>query len=181
MFRDRSRSLAVVSLAATVVVWMSGLACIGSADGTASGESSERPSSEIRQFPLEGMKTSTARIGEHTFRVWLALTSDQHAEGLMHVPESEIGDDQGMLFVFPDERLHGFWMRNTITSLDIAFARANGRIVKIHTMPPLTLETFPSVEPAMFALEVKAGTFEKLGIRAGDLITIPEEVFKASP
>jgi len=33
----------------------------------------------------------------------------------------------------------------------------------------------------MFALEVKAGTFEQLGIREGDRIAIPDEVFKASP
>ena len=57
----------------------------------------------------------------------------------------------------------------------------SGRIVKTHTMPPLTLQTFPSIEPAMFALEVKAGTFEKLGIAEGDQIIIPEEVLKASP
>lgn len=127
------------------------------------------------------MQTVTVEINGHVFRVWLARTSDERTEGLMHVPESEIDDDQGMLFVFSDERLLGFWMRNTITSLDIAFARMNGRIVKTHTMPPLTLQTFPSIEPAMFALEVKAGTFEKLGIAEGDQIVIPEEVLKTSP
>jgi uncharacterized membrane protein (UPF0127 family) len=86
-----------------------------------------------------------------------------------------------MLFVFPDERLRGFWMKNTITSLDIAFARMDGTIVAIHTMPPLTLETFPSFEPAMFALEVKAGTFAALGIQEGDKLVIPDEVFKQAP
>lgn len=99
----------------------------------------------------------------------------------MYVPEREIADDQGMLFVFPDERYLGFWMKNTITPLDIAYARMDGTIVTTHTMPILTLQTYPSYEPAMFALEVKAGTFERLGIAAGDRIDIPDEVFKAQP
>ena len=95
--------------------------------------------------------------------------------------ESEIADDQGMLFVFPDERYQGFWMKNTITPLDIAYARMDGTIVTIQTMPPLTLQTFPSYEPAMFAFEVKAGTFARLGIGTGDHLDIPDDVFKTAP
>src|SRR5262245_39667063 len=153
------------------------------------------PSATQRDFPLDKLKTATISIESPAppgqdgtqaarkapFRVWLALSSDQHQEGLMYVPADEIADDQGMLFVFSDERMRGFWMKNTITGLDIAFARMDGTIVAIHTMPPLTLETFPSYEPAMFALEVKAGTFAKLGIQEGDRLVIPEEVFKTAP
>lgn len=99
----------------------------------------------------------------------------------MHVAADEIADDQGMLFVFPDERLRGFWMKNTITSLDIAFARFDGTVVAIHTMPPLTLRSFPSYEPAMFALEVKAGTFARIGLKEGDKLEIPASIFKDAP
>ena len=99
----------------------------------------------------------------------------------MHVPAKEIDDDQGMLFVFSDERLRGFWMRNTITPLDIAYARMDGTIVKIWQMPVLTLHTFSSIEPAMFALEVKQGTFERLNVQEGDIISIPDDAFKIHP
>lgn len=144
-----------------------------------------------RQFPLATLRTASLTVGpqattgqsardvpQHSFRVWIADTPDKQQEGLMFVPAEEIADDQGMLFVFPDERLRGFWMKNTITSLDIAFARFDGTIVAIHTMPPLTLQTFSSIEPAMFALEVKAGTFARLGIREGDRIAIPDDVLR---
>ncbi|MGE0481999.1 MAG: DUF192 domain-containing protein [Phycisphaerae bacterium] len=140
-----------------------------------------RASDERRQFPLETLKTSTLLIGTHSFRIWLAQTDAEKTEGLMFVPESEIGDDQGMLFVFDDEQVRSFWMRNTITPLDIAYARFDGTIVKIHTMPPLTLRSFSSIEPAMFALEVKAGTFDRLNIREGDRIVVPDDVFKRNP
>jgi uncharacterized membrane protein (UPF0127 family) len=110
--------------------------------------------------------------------VWVANGPDEREEGLMWASADEIADDQGMLFVFPDEAYRGFWMKNTITPLDIAFARMNGAIVAIHTMPPLTLQTFPSLEPAMFALEMKAGSFERLGIKVGDHLDAPLDVFK---
>ena len=134
-----------------------------------------RRSDAQRRFPLDSLRTAALKINEHEFQAWLAISNDQHTEGLMYVPEDEIRDDQGMLFVFNDEEPRSFWMRNTITSLDIAFARSDGRI---WTMPPLTLNSFPSIEPAMFALEVKAGTFQRLAIREGDRIQIPDEALR---
>ncbi|MBU0639176.1 MAG: DUF192 domain-containing protein [Planctomycetes bacterium] len=156
------------------------VACIGTSGDTESG-STPAPSSEKRQFPLAELATATVAINGHVFRVWLAVEPDQHEEGLMHVPATEIADDQGMLFVFSDERVRGFWMKNTITALDIAYMRMDGTIVKTWTMPPLTWRTFPSIEPTMFVLEVKAGTFARLGIAEGDVADIPLDVFKARP
>ena len=150
-----------------------GFGCIGSA--TSDGGAGTLAN---RQFPLEQLETTSISIGENTFHVWLATDSATREEGLMWVPEESLPDGQGMLFVFPDERWLGFWMKNTVTPLDIAYARMDGTIVSTHTMPALTLQTFPSYEPAMFALEVRAGTFERLGIAAGDVIQIPAEVFK---
>lgn len=166
-----------------------------SADSASSGDvsnqagSSEQASDQdsstqllaLRKFPLESLSTSAVTINDNTFRVWLAVSSDQTQEGLMYVSQDRIADDQGMLFVFDRDDFRAFWMKNTITPLDIAFIRSDGTIVKIHTMPRLTLQTFPSLTPARFALEVKAGTFGQLGIREGDRVDIPADVFKASP
>lgn len=130
---------------------------------------------------MNELETANITINGKTISVWLAQTDAQRSEGLMFVQPDEIGDEQGMLFVFPDERLLGFWMRNTITPLDIAFARMDGTIVRIWQMPPLTLNTYPSGEPAMFALEMKAGAFERLGIREGDQLEIPQNILKPTP
>lgn len=131
-----------------------------------------------RQYPLDTLNTATIDLNDNALRVWLMRTREEHAEGFMFVPEDQIADDQGMLFVFSDERLRSFWMKDTITPLDIAFARFDGTIVATHTMPALTLRGFSSIEPAMFALEVKAGTFERLGVAVGDRLEIPDDVFK---
>lgn len=161
-----------------------GFGCVGS-PGTSPGSegdgSSGRVSDSVRTHPLDSLHTAEIGIGGVTFRVWLALTPTEIQEGLMHVPAAEIPDDGGMLFVFPDEQPRSFWMLNTIAPLDIAFARADGTIVTIWQMPPQTLQSFPSIEPAMFALETKQGTFERLGIKEGDVIGIPAEVFKLLP
>ena len=151
---------------------ISGFGCIGAPSG---GDSQ---SATRRKFPLDTLPTMSIKVDVNTLRVWLANGPDEREEGLMWATGDEIADDQGMLFVFPDEAYRGFWMKNTITPLDIAFARMNGTIVATHTMPPLTLQTFPSLEPAMFALEMKAGSFERLGIQVGDQMDLPPDVFK---
>lgn len=161
-----------------------GFGCIGSSSPTTADGA---PLSSQREFPVAGLPVSSVTVADAsggspaTFRVWIADDEDTRAEGLMYLSADEIADDQGMLFVFEDERIRGFWMKNTITALDIAFARADGTIVATHAMPPLTLSTYSSIEPAIFALEVKSGTFARLGIGEGDRIDIPDDVFKTRP
>lgn len=147
--------------------------CVGSTNVTGNG------SDGMREFPLGTLETSSVSLKGHDITVWLADTPAKEREGLMHVTEDELGD-KGMLFVFDDEQTRGFWMKNTITSLDIVFARMDGTIVATHTMPPLTLQTFSSIEPAMFALEIRAGRLAELGVAAGDHLDIPAGVFKSS-
>lgn len=162
--------------------------CVGNStqsngNDNSSGSSAARDTGgeSRRKFPLDSLETATISVNGKAITVWLAQDEAHRTEGLMFVEPESLGDTQGMLFVFPDERLLGFWMRNTITPLDIAFARMDGTIVRIWQMPPLTLNTFPSGEPAMFALEMKAGSFEKLGIREGDRLDIAQEILKPTP
>lgn len=187
MSKTCTRPRAIQPLVAAILVMAPG--CTGTTSGTGGSSNHDsaatvRTSDAARTYPLDTLATSTVTANGHIFRVWLAQELDTRRpgvvqEGLMHVPTSEIADDQGMLFVFPDESVRGFWMRNTIAPLDIAFARLNGTIVKIWQMPRLTLQTFSSIEPAMFALEVKQGTFQRLDINEGDRLEIPSEVLAA--
>lgn len=186
--------MSALNLQSTAYLWplvamlLAVAGCTGSSgiggNSTPTSGATTRTSDASRHYPLDSLATSTVTIDDHVFRVWLAQEFDPQRpgvtqEGLMFVPTAEIADDQGMLFVFPDEAVRGFWMRNTIAPLDIAFARMNGTIVKIWQMPPLTLNTFSSIEPAMFALEVKQGTFARLGIKEGDRMVIPGDVLIA--
>ena len=82
-----------------------------------------------------------------------------------------------MLFVFEEERELSFWMKDTLIPLDILFIDGEQGIVDIQTMvpepgvPTRNLTVYPSVEPAMYALEVNAGVAAELGLTVGMLVT----------
>ncbi len=167
-------------LAALVAVMVVG--CIGNSNTapTDNGSGSGRASDARRAFPLDTLPTAQVQVNDTTLEAWVVDNDQERAEGLMFVPDEELANDEAMLFVFPNEQMLGFWMLNTITPLDIAYARMDGTIVTIWQMPPLTIQSFPSLEPAMFALEAREGTFERLGIREGDQLIIPEAIIKSA-
>lgn len=127
---------------------------------------------------LASMKTTTIDIpGKATYTAYIADDFDLQRVGLMNTTESELPTDRGMIFVFDGDGLRSFWMRNTIIPLDIAYIRSDGTIVKTYTMEALNEMGYPSIEPARFVLEVRAGQFEEHGIAEGDQVTIPAELF----
>ena len=86
-----------------------------------------------------------------------------------------LGEKEGMLFVYNEERILSFWMKNTLIPLDIIFIDKGNIIVDIKTMLPCENNPCPSYasdKPAMYALEINAGAAEKFNISAGDNIEI---------
>ncbi|MFQ5489518.1 MAG: DUF192 domain-containing protein [Phycisphaerae bacterium] len=134
---------------------------------------------------LDALKQADVTVKDHTFHVWVAQTSKQREKGLMFVTAEQIkplpnGHERGMIFLFPQEqsKLHGFWMKNTIIPLDIAYIRTDGTIVSIHTMAPLDTRTYRPKAPYRFALEVRGNLFAKLKITTGDKVQIPKSLLK---
>lgn len=167
-----------VLLAGFAIMLIQGFGCMGVPGDGNNGDNSDL--SARRRFPLDTLPTAEIKVKDQTLRVWIADDAATQEEGLMYVSNDQIADDQGMLFVFTSERQLSFWMRNTIIPLDIAYARTDGTIVQTWTMPPLTLQSFPSIEPAIYALEMKSGSFERLGIAKGDRLVIPDTLLKAA-
>lgn len=98
----------------------------------------------------------------------LATTPKQIEQGLMH--RTSLAPNTGMLFVFPDEQERAFWMRNTLTSLDMIFVTSTGRITNIHSsVPPHSEELRRSIAPTQYVVELPSGTAKKQGIQAGDI------------
>jgi uncharacterized protein len=109
-------------------------------------------------------------IGNDTVLAEVADTPEARERGLMF--RTELEDGHGMLFVFRDEDIRAFWMRNTYLPLDIAYLDRTQRIVDIQAMEPHVEELYESTRPAMFALEVPQGWFEGQGIGVGDQVRI---------
>jgi uncharacterized membrane protein (UPF0127 family) len=65
----------------------------------------------------------------------------------------------GMLFVFPADTEGGFWMKNTLVPLTIAFFDARGKRVRKLSMTPCRQGSCPVYSPGRryrFALELRA-------------------------
>lgn len=110
----------------------------------------------------------------HAFRLELARTVEEQARGYMF--RERVGRDEGMLFLFPDEGFHSFWMKNCEVSLDILWLSDDLRVVHIEAdLPPCRRDPCPgymSMRKARFVLEIKGGMAGKSGIKVGDLVRL---------
>jgi len=99
--------------------------------------------------------------------------------GLME--RQDLCDRCAMLFVWPDEGLRSFWMKNTPLSLDMIFMNSKGRIVTIHeeTVPFRTNPSYHSTQRARFVLEAKAGFVARQSLKEGDVVDLDELFSKA--
>ncbi len=121
------------------------------------------------------------QIGELFFpRMELALTDAERARGLMQ--RRELAEDQGMIFVFPQERMLRFWMKNTLLPLDVVFLNRQGVVVEARQMPAeppqkpgesdleyeSRLPYYSSGGVAQIVLEFRAGIISQLGLQTGE-------------
>jgi len=145
------------------------------------------------RFPPESTKVTlhSSSGATHTLSAEVVTTPRQMERGLSG--RKQIGDDEGMLFVFPGVRnpdTTQFNMGRMLFPLDIAFIDQDGVVVGIITVPPCrTLSNlracprYPSPEPFLAALEVNAGLLDSLGIQVGDRIEwveVPTKCWSAS-
>ncbi|MGB5291194.1 MAG: DUF192 domain-containing protein [Lysobacterales bacterium] len=113
-------------------------------------------------------------LGGKTFKVEIADTAEKQALGLMF--RDSMPDDEGMIFIFPNEAPRSFWMKNTRIPLDIMYFDKDLKMVSISAdTPPCRVSrcpSYPSTGPAMYVLELNAGKASELGVGPGDVLTI---------
>jgi uncharacterized membrane protein (UPF0127 family) len=122
-----------------------------------------RPPPFVDQGELEGWEVATVTLGDLRWVVALASTPQERSQGLMGV--TDLGDLGGMLFEFEAETLTGFWMKDTLIPLDIAFFDSDRRLVEVLTMAPCQADPCPSYVPAApyrWALEAPQGALSVL-------------------
>jgi len=132
-----------------------------------------QPSVQDSVHPVSGLDIIVVKVrsqGEtHSFRAELALTPAERARGLMF--REELGENEGMFFLFFRPQFLSFWMRNTPLSLDIIFIGPDRRILNIAAYTvPYSLDSIPSVAPGIAVLELRGGRAAELGIAPGDLV-----------
>jgi len=111
-------------------------------------------------------------LGGRKLAVEAACTPAQREMGMMY--RQSLKADEGMLFVFPQDEVLTFYMKNTYVPLSIAFIRANGIISNIADMKAQSLDTHSSLTACRFALEMPFGWFARNGVGEDSKVTIPD-------
>ena len=135
-------------------------------------EDKDQSNNQGRQLEWADEVTFINADGEpiSTINVALADEAEERNQGLMDV--TEMPEDAGMLFIFPNESPLSFYMANTPIPLDIIFVNADSTIVRIHhNTTPFNSEQLPSEEPAQFVVETNGGYCVAHDIQEGMKIT----------
>ncbi|OFZ82071.1 MAG: hypothetical protein A2583_12075 [Bdellovibrionales bacterium RIFOXYD1_FULL_53_11] len=119
---------------------------------------------DIAIIRFEGIK--------QTFRVEVAKSIEQKKRGLMG--RKSIPPDGGMLFVFDEEEIHTFWMKDTFIPLDIVFIGKDLRVKNvIHSTTPLSTGHIGNGIVSKYVLELPGGAAKKSGITIKNKLSLP--------
>lgn len=185
-------SVPVVSTHRPALVVIAVLAILAGGCGTGGGRPAAEPTGDtggptvvhatsapplhpsVDGYPTEAIEIRTAD-GTHRLAVLVADTPARRQHGLMEV--ESLPDGVGMLFVgYESDRTSGFWMKDTLVPLTIAYLAADGTVVALIDMEPCTSDPCPTYapdEPYRSALEVRQGWFSEHGISEGAVVRRP--------
>jgi uncharacterized membrane protein (UPF0127 family) len=154
--------------------WLSLLCLLVLVPGpTAAGPECPRWRQSFADMPI---KVVTIQTGARTIalRVKSADTPERQAGGFQCATPDEIQRNL-ILFDFGQEIVTQFHMNNVPAPLDIAFAKADGRIFSVLRMEPSPTSLYGPMGAFRYAIEARAGFFDSQGIRQGESrLTVPE-------
>jgi uncharacterized membrane protein (UPF0127 family) len=156
---------------------------VAPAASTPSPTTSSAPG-ELPQIPdgiavpptLEGLPLAYVAVDDEPLLVAVAATRSARRQGLMAV--TDLQDLDGMLFTWAADTAGGFWMRDTVLPLDIAFFDVDGDLVVTFPMEPCDQGArCPVYDPGAeyrYALETAQGRLDRLA--DGARLTLPEGI-----
>lgn len=119
------------------------------------------------------LKKETIVINGVKIDALVADTESSRDQGLMGI--KNLGQNEGMIFVFERPGDYAFWMKDTLIPLDILFISENNTIVNIQQMEPCTQDPCELYVPSseiMYAIEVNSGFAERNNVTVGEQIKI---------
>ena len=118
-------------------------------------------------------RQSYVEINEKKIIVEIADTSQERAQGLMF--RESLCQNCGMLFIFEEEEMHSFWMKNTLIPLDMIFLDKNGIITDIIEAEPCVQDPCPyytSSQPGRYVLEINKGVSAQHSFTTGQKVIL---------
>ncbi|MBI4972185.1 MAG: DUF192 domain-containing protein [Candidatus Omnitrophica bacterium] len=119
---------------------------------------------------LSSEPKSKIRIKETVLTVEWARSDAEKTKGLQG--RFFLGEDEGMIFDYGQEKMLSFWMKDTHIPLSIAFIDSKGVIQEIANMKPNSEEPHRSAKKVRYALEVNQGWFDRHHVQVGDYIEL---------
>ena len=119
---------------------------------------------------IPGQQLTHISLDDVPLSVRIADTPKTQAQGLSGT--DSLPDDQGMLFVFPQDGTYQFWMKDMKYALDILWLDDAGHIVYIkeNLSPDTYPASFGPTAPARYVLEVNAGFVAAHNVQLGDIV-----------
>lgn len=138
---------------------------------------SYRPEATVRapdypqsKYPLPSGTVQTSSGDVLLIRLEVADTPATRDTGLMN--RRSLDPDSGMIFVWDQDTIDGFWMENTYIPLTVAFLAADGTLLQMEDMAPLSTDVHYAHQPYRYAIEVNQGYFAKYHIQVGDRVQL---------
>ena len=108
-------------------------------------------------------------LGPKELTAELAIMPRELATGMMF--RREMGENEGMLFIFGRPLRASFYMKNTYIPLSCAYIDPEGAILEIHDLVPLDETPVEAkTDQVQYVLEVKQGWFECNGVKTGMVV-----------
>lgn len=160
-----------------VVLLLAGCGLTGQDPGVAGESPATSPTPDVPAMPPFDVASLTLLDpdgGQVEMAVYVADQPATRQQGLMGV--TDLPRDAGMVFLSPEDRGGGFWMKNTLIPLSIAFFAADGAVLAVLDMEPCEADPCPIYDPGVTyrgALEVNQGHFDEIGLDTGWRVELP--------
>jgi uncharacterized membrane protein (UPF0127 family) len=159
----------------------------GAAAAPASAAPPSRPSPGEWPRSAMGLPQMEIEIKGERFLLEMALDEGNRQIGLSR--RAALPPGKGMIFVHPRPEVLRYWMWECLIDLDMIYLDREGRVTATHRMkkePPRRpnesvtaytqrLRRYSSVRPAVFAIELPAGSLDRLDLREGEVIGFDHE------
>lgn len=123
---------------------------------------------EAQNFRRDKLTLKTS-AGAHVIEIEVAETADQKQVGLMY--RTSVPPGTGMLFPYGGAQEVTMWMKNTYSSLDMVFIKADGTVHRIEVATePMSERIISSKGLVAAVLELGAGESKRLGLKPGDKV-----------
>jgi uncharacterized protein len=111
------------------------------------------------------------------YKLEVARTPEEQAQGLMY--RESLPEKTGMIFLFPDNGVHRFWMKNTMIPLDMIWMDSGGKVLFVSAdTPPCKADPCASYgpdSPASAVLEIAGGKAAKEKITVGSVLKVEDK------